>query len=84
MSTTRLTEERVLHTNSSTRQDIMTIFLIALGALSLWAIVAALVGVARDGHRRIPTRNDAPTVVRAPKPEQHRRAHARSTVIHAG
>jgi hypothetical protein len=34
----------------------MTIFLLALGGLAVWGVVASIVVVARDGYRRQPDR----------------------------
>ncbi len=34
----------------------MTIFLVALGGLAVWGVVASLLVVARDGYRRQPDR----------------------------
>jgi hypothetical protein len=60
----------------------MLFFIVALGALVIWAVVATAIGLVRDGYRRIPTRSDAPTARRevaeeprqsSTKPQLHRK-----------
>ncbi|MFC0682065.1 hypothetical protein ACFFGH_29890 [Lysobacter korlensis] len=38
----------------------MELVLFAVGALVLWAVSASMVGVARDGYCRVPTRSAGP------------------------
>jgi hypothetical protein len=38
----------------------MFIFMVILTELSLWAVIASVVSVTRDGYRRVPTQSDAP------------------------
>lgn len=46
----------------------MTIFLILLAGLAIWAVAATVLSVVRDGYRRVPTRAGLPSRSRESQP----------------